>query len=216
MNTPTRLHGTGLVADDLYLMAHGDVTGRPLVQPRPLGIGLAGGLLAELMLGGCIGVWRDGAVKAGYAVPDDGLERRVRDQISGEQQPHPVREWLLFLARTAAGDVACRLERSGYLARARGWSTRRSPRWVPVNADWAFAPLARLRPVLDATQPVPIYGAVLAGLAVASGLGFRLAQHLTPGGRSVDDAVGQLPAEVRELIAQVQAAVDSVLLSHRT
>jgi len=27
------LTGTGLVADDLYLLAHHDVTGKPLLQP---------------------------------------------------------------------------------------------------------------------------------------------------------------------------------------
>src|SRR5207245_2542451 len=56
------LSGTGLVADDLYLMAHGDRTGRPRLQPRPLGIGLAGALLTELMLAGWIGLRRDSAV----------------------------------------------------------------------------------------------------------------------------------------------------------
>ena len=45
------LSGTGRLADDLYLMAHHELTGRPFVQPRALGTGLAGGLLAELMLG---------------------------------------------------------------------------------------------------------------------------------------------------------------------
>ena len=44
------LSGTGLVADDLYLMAHDDRSGKPYLQPQALGIGLAGALLAELML----------------------------------------------------------------------------------------------------------------------------------------------------------------------
>lgn len=48
----TGLNGTGRVADDLYLMAHQDINGKPYVQPRALGLGLAGGLLAELTLGG--------------------------------------------------------------------------------------------------------------------------------------------------------------------
>jgi hypothetical protein len=43
-----RLRGTGLIADDLYLMAHDDVSGRPFLQPRATGLGLAGGLLAVL------------------------------------------------------------------------------------------------------------------------------------------------------------------------
>ena len=69
------LSGTGLVADDLYLMAHHELTGKPFLQPRALGIGLAGGLLAELMLGGSISLRHDGAVRpgstcAGTSCPD--------------------------------------------------------------------------------------------------------------------------------------------------
>ena len=56
------LSGTGRLADDLYLMAHHEVTGKPFVQPRALGTGLAGGLLAELMLGASISLRPDGAV----------------------------------------------------------------------------------------------------------------------------------------------------------
>jgi hypothetical protein len=48
------LGGTGRVADDLYLMAHHETSGKALIQPRAPGIGLAGGLLAELMLAGSI------------------------------------------------------------------------------------------------------------------------------------------------------------------
>lgn len=49
-----RLCGTGRLADDLYLMAHHETSGRPLLQPRAAGLGLAGGLLAELILAGAI------------------------------------------------------------------------------------------------------------------------------------------------------------------
>jgi hypothetical protein len=52
----TPLTGTGLAADDLYVLAHHDVTGRPFLQARALGIGLAGALLAELVLAGAIRV----------------------------------------------------------------------------------------------------------------------------------------------------------------
>jgi hypothetical protein len=63
-----RLAGTGRLADDLYLMAHNDVSGRPYLQPRALGLGLAGALLAELVLAG--------RVDAG---PQDLIDRRRRD-----------------------------------------------------------------------------------------------------------------------------------------
>ncbi len=208
------LSGTGRVADDLYLMAHHEVTGKPFVQPRSLGIGLAGGLLAELMLGASIGLRPDGAVLPGRTWPEDELARRVRDLIAAESEPHPVWEWLLFLARTAANDIARRLERPGYLTRAGGrWHPGR---WVPVDPDWAFSPLLRVRSALDPARPLTAHGAVLAGLAAACGLSFRLVQYAPPPGRRLDEALVQLNPRLQELIAQTQAAVDSAVLSHRT
>ncbi len=37
----TGLSGTGRVGDDLYLIAHHEISGKPYVQPRALGLGLA-------------------------------------------------------------------------------------------------------------------------------------------------------------------------------
>jgi hypothetical protein len=62
------LGGTGLVADDLWLLAHHEVTGRPYLHARQLGLGLAGGLLAELMMTGprqVIQIRRDGLLEIG-------------------------------------------------------------------------------------------------------------------------------------------------------
>lgn len=122
----------------------------------------------------------------------------------------------LFLARPAASDVAGRLERPGYLTRAGGRIPWRPRRWVPVDADWTFAPLLRVRAALDPARPLSAHGAVLAGLAIACGLGFRLDQYQTPGGHSLEQAIGQFPPHLRELIAQTQAAIDGAVLAHRT
>ena len=97
------LGGTGLIADDLYLMAHHEISGKPFLGPRPLGVGLAGALLAELMLGGHVVVGSDSTVAAGPTGPGDDLARQVRSQIAGEPEPHVVLEWLLFLGQSAAG-----------------------------------------------------------------------------------------------------------------
>ncbi len=210
------LAGTGLVADDMYLMAHHDLTGKPLLQPRPLSLGLAGGLLAELMLGGSIGLRHDRAVLAARTWPADDLARRVRDQIAAEPEPRPLTEWLAYLARTAAPDVAARLERAGYLTRVRSWVPMRPGRLIPADPDWAFGPLLRVRSALDRSRLFDPREAVLAGLAIAGGLGYRLDQYTAPAGRSLEEATGYLGADLRELIAQTQAAVDSALLSHRT
>jgi len=210
------LAGTGWVADDLYLMAHHDLTGKPLLQPRPLGLGLAGCLLAELMLGGSIGLRHDGAVLAGRTWPADDLARRVRDQIAAEPAPRPLTDWLAYLVRTAAPEVAARLEQAGYLTRVRGWVAWRPGQLVPADPDWAFGPLLRVRAALDRSRPFDPREAVLAGLAVACGLGYRMDQYTAPAGRSLAEATGYLGPDLRELIAQTQAAADSALLSHRT
>jgi hypothetical protein len=209
------LGGTGLVADDLYLMAHHEVSGKPLIHPRALGIGLAGGLLAELMLTDSISLRPGGTVGPGRIPLADGLARQVLGLLAGESEPRPVREWLLFIGRSAAVDVAGRLGQSGYLARSSGRLGWRAGRWVPVDPDWAFSPLIRVRSALDPARPSSKHGAVLAGLAAGCGLGFRLADCVLPAGRSVDEAVRQLDPGLQELVAQTGAAVASALLAHR-
>ena len=213
------LSGTGLVGDDLYLMAHDDRTGKPLLPPRPLGTGLAGALLAELMLARCIGLRSDTAVVIGRDVPRTAVQGYVLLKlIADEPSPLPVREWLLYLARTAAQDVALRLEQAGYLARVRSRVPGRPGRMVPVNPDWAFAPMLRVRSALDPAREVTPHAAVLTGLAVACGLGFHLDQYQyqTRASRGAGDAVAYLPSDLRQLIAQIQITVSAAVLSHRT
>ena len=149
------LSGTGLVGDDLYLMAHDDRTGKPLLPSRPLGTGLAGALLAELMLADCIGLRSDTAVVIGQDVPRTAVGGHVLlKQIADEPSPLPGRTWLLYLARGAAQDVTLRLEQAGYLTRVRSRIPGRPGRMVPVNPDWAFAPMLRVRSALDPAREV--------------------------------------------------------------
>lgn len=208
------LSGTGRVGDDLYLMAHNDVTGKPLLEPRGLGLGLAGALLGELMLGRSAGLQPDGTVAVGRTWPADELAQRVHRLIAAEQ-PLTVRDWLGFLALTAPNDIGRRLGQAGYLAQARRRLPWHRPRWVPVDPDWAFAPLLRVRSALDPSRPFSAPDAALAGLAAACGLRFRIDQYLAPG-RGIPEAIRPLSPDLRELIAETQAAADSSVLSRRT
>ena len=212
----TRLSGTGRLADDLYLLAHHEITGKPHLQPRAVGLGLAGALLAELTLLGTICIRPDEIMVTDGAPPGDGLARSVLALVLSEQERHVAQRWLLFLARTAAADVAGRLEQSGYLTRVTARRFGRGERLVPVDADCAFAPLVRVRSVLSSSQPAAAQSAALAGLATACGLGHQLSMYLPPNARPrLDEAVGRLDPGLRDLIAQTRAAVDSALLSHR-
>ena len=210
----TRLSGTGLVADDLYLLAHDDRTGKPLLPPRPLGTGLAAALLAELMLACWLGLRSDTAVVTGEDVPPAAVTGHVLlKQITDEPSPLPVQAWLGFLSQTAVRDVALRLGQAGYLTRVRSRVPGRPGRMVPVNPDWAFAPMLRVGSALDPNREVTPYAAALAGLAVACGLGFRLDQYQAQAGRCTADAAACLAPDLRQLIIQTQIAVSG--RSHR-
>ena len=211
-----RLSGTGRLADDLYLLAHHEVTGKPHLQPRAVGLGLAGALLAELMLSGNAYLRPDRIAVTDRSPPEEGLARSVLGLLVSEPEQHAPRDWLLFLARTAAEDVARRLEQSGYLTRISSRRPWRGERWVPVDSDCAFAPFLRVKSALDSSRPVTAQNAVLAGLAAACGLGRHLALYLPPKAHHrLQEAAQQLHPSLQDLIAQTQAAVDSALLSHR-
>jgi hypothetical protein len=210
------LAGTGRIADDLWLLAHDDLTGKPFIPPRPLGFGLAAGLLAELALAGVLTVAGEQiTVAARRRPPGDALAGQVLGVLAREREEHPVRDWLAYVGRTAPADVARRLEASGYLARASGVLPWRG-RWVPADSDSAFGPVLRIRAAVDATQRPSVEAVVLAGLADGCGLWFRLAEY-APGRpvRPLYRTLTQLAPGLQALIVATRVAVDSAVLAHR-
>lgn len=221
------LAGTGRVGDDMYLIAHHEASGRPCLSPRAAGIGLAGGLLAELLTApvpaltldhGCVlPLYRNnGNPVARYTRPDDPVTARVLEVIAAEARPRPVRDWLLFLGRTSAAQVAGRLERGGYLTRPGSRIWWRTPPPVPADVSWSVCAQLRARAALDTARPPTPYAALLAGLAVAAGLGFRFTDLPDAQARSAREAARVLPLPLQELIAHVQASADAAVLSART
>jgi Golgi phosphoprotein 3 (GPP34) len=209
------LSGTGRLADDLWLLAHHEQSGRPHLQPRALGVGLAGGLLGELLLAGSIALAGGGITVTRRVPPGDAVARSVLAQVAGEPGQPPVRDWLLFLGRNAPANVAGRLAGDGYLARAAGRPWQRG-RWVPVDADSAFAPLVRVKAALATSGPVAAQHVALGALATACGLDRQLALYLPRGARDhLHAAARTLDPGLRELAAATQAAVESALLAHR-
>jgi len=220
------LAGTGRIADDLYLIAHHEVTGRPHLSARPLGVGLAGGLLAELLdpdapavtvhRGHVVPLRQHNRRSARPARPDEPVTGHVLDLVLSEPAPLPARDWLLFLGQSSAADVAGRLEQSGYLARQPSRLLRRAPPPVPVDLNWSHCALLRAHAALEAARPLKPYAALLAGLVLACGLGFRFSDFPGSPGRAAEEATAILPGPLRELIAQVQATADSTVLSTRS
>jgi hypothetical protein len=211
------LRTTGLLADELFLLAHDDVTGRPRVGPRVLGLGLAGALLGELVLCGRVTLRRGVLVVVDARPPSDAVAHMVLDQLLREPLPHGVRDWLVFLAVSAPQRVAERLASAGLITRSRSRRPWVHGRWVPADMNIAFAPLARLRMLVEEGRAMSAPEVSLAGLVVATGLAPIVLWSTSPHAAGyLDHAVSTLAEPLGVLVAQTQAAVGNAVLSHRT
>jgi hypothetical protein len=208
------MSGTGPLADDFFLLAHDNVTGRPRLHPRVIGIGLAGALLAELILLGRTDV-RAGAL----VVVDD---RRLTDpllagllgRVRGERRPHQVGAWLSFLAPGVEDEVAQRAAGKGLLVRVGQRGLRRGNRWAPADSAAATWPAARLRMLLTRTEPMAIGDVSLAGLALACGLVQHVLADAPQQARQyLDHLVSSLAEPLRQLIVETESAAGNAALA---
>jgi hypothetical protein len=204
----------------LYLICFQEQTGRAVVTDAVAGLGLAGGLLGELVLGGHLLV-HDGVLypAAGVPAPTDLPLWEVLHAVAGQRQPQEVGTWLRFLAAEAVTDVRHRMCAAGLLTRVQ---TRRlgvagRDRYLPTDSNAAAWPAIRLANQLCARDPVPLPDAVLAGLVQATGLlkhvlwgpehaaGFAYADRLRP----------LLPPALAAVVAHTEAAVGQRVLTRR-
>lgn len=206
-----------LLADEFYFVAHEDTTGKPRLHPRAAGLGLASGLLGELVLLGRITV-RDGMLAIlDPRPPEDALAHVTLDELAGDRQQRAVRTWLAFLSETAVDDVANRLLRAGYLkikVARRGF--RSAATYLPVDASTAAWPANRLHRLFTTYTPMTVPDAMLAGLASATGLTDRILRDSGAHARRYFvHALASLPAPLRELTAQTEALVGGPVLDQR-
>jgi hypothetical protein len=92
---------------------------------------------------------------------------------------------------------------------------RRRNMWSTTRTDDALAGRLQGSAAMDPARPWSAHEAVLAGLAAVCRLGFRMAQYAAPTHSRLDEALRQLPPNLRELISQTQAAIDTAALAHR-
>lgn len=207
-----------MLADDLFLIALDDRTGRFRLPPRTLGLGLAAALLGELMLAGRITIVDSVLRVVDRQPPGDALAHTTLDHLVGERDQHPVRVWLQFLSAHACEDVADRLWRAGVVRRQqtrRRW--HRETIYPPVDANVAHGPTARMVAVLDRRQPATWDDAALTGLVYATGLHTHVLWTAGPEAReTLRHLVEQLTPALYELTWYLHAAVGDAVLTGRT
>lgn len=205
-----------LLTDELFLVAHDDTTGRPRLHARAVELGLAGGLLAELVLYGRVVVHGGRLTVVDRRPPDDPLAHTILDQLIAEPHYRGVRIWLAFLAGQSVDSVGQRLERAGRVTRTRRrWG--RATRYVPVDISAAAWPAHRLRLFLVRGEPLSLPDTLLAGLVSATGLTSQVLWDAPPSSHQhLAGLVAALPPPLRDLIGHLEAAVGDAVLSHRT
>src|SRR4051794_40835542 len=78
------------LADELWLSAHDSVNGKSTIGDWPLGVGLAAGLLAELVSGGSIEVRRGELFRTMQVPPDDPALYQLLVTMRAEEQSWPA------------------------------------------------------------------------------------------------------------------------------
>jgi hypothetical protein len=203
-----------LLADEFFLLAHDDVSGKPRLHPRVMGIGLASALLGELVMFGRVRIQGADLVVVDSRPVDDELTGRVLAAIAG-QRPRPVSTWLAALADTAPADVAARLAADGVVNRVSSRWPGRGDRWVPADMSTAAWPAARLRMLLTHDEAPPVPDVALAGLALSCGLSSYLLWDTAPEVRDHLDRLLSDLGPVRDLLAHTEAAVGDAVMSRR-
>jgi hypothetical protein len=208
------------LSDDLYLICFAEQTGRAVVTEAVAGFGLAGGLLAELVLGAHVTI-HDGLLYpvTGAAAPTDLPLREILQAVAGQRQPQATGTWLRFLAADAVSDVRARMCAAGLLTRVR---TRRlgvtgRDRYLPTDSNTAAWPAIRLARQLCTGEQMPLQDGVLAGLVQATGLLKHVLwgpEH-APGFANTDRLRHLLPPPLATLVAHAEAAVGQHVLTRR-
>jgi hypothetical protein len=207
-----------VLADQYFLIAHEDRTGRSRLHPRATGLGLAAALIGELILEGRVGIADGDLIILDRHPPADALAHDILDLLIAQSRHREVRTWLAFLSQDAAARVGERLMRLGAVepvVRRRMLSTQTL--YMPNSAEQrnaaAWAP-ARLANLLVRGIEMSVSDRILVGLIAATGLtrhvlyDFEMHRHAF---QTLPNAVETLPSDLRELVEITEASVGSVL-----
>jgi hypothetical protein len=203
------------LADDLFFVMHDSVTGRSRLHTRLASLGLAGAVLAELMLAERVTVdlaaGHDRLHATVHDATGDPLTQSVLDHVVAEPQ-HPVGTWLRFFARTVYADVTARMIAAKLLNPPTRHLLKQHPA-APVNPNTAAWPLARLNLAVQRRKPPVVSDCVLYGLFVATGGAKQALWEHDP--EFVATTMATLPEPLQKLIVHTEVAVGEAVISRR-
>lgn len=207
------------IADDFYLMALDERSGRPRLHSRAMGLGLAAALLSELILADGLTVKSDRleALRAPSDVVDP-VHARMLEHVLAEPN-HDLTVWLSFFAKSAGDAVAERMVARGMLTveMSRGL-IKSKPVHVPLDMIQVSWRSLRIEQVI-ARGDIPGWPEIaLVGLSCATGLiDSLLANKVVDLRGQVRAILGALVSDsaLHTLIVQVEALIAAGVLGSR-
>ena len=225
------------LADDLWMAAHDKPNGGSLLQPKPLGIGLAAALLCELVLNNWIvevdeaGMMHLHPEAERYGLPEDVAASGVLSQLMQEaatlrsrNHRHSastglgVDDWIQHLqAEDACRLVEQRLAGGSHVRQeTRGGMFRASRTvFVPESSSTSGWPATRVKRLIEDGGEVTETDLTLAGLIIAIGLDREAFEGM--GRRAREYLVRQTQArmrrQLRELILRAETAVGRIVMT---
>jgi hypothetical protein len=157
------------LADELFLVGHDQYSGKPQVDDQALDTGLAGAVLAEMVLAGRLCLDEETMIEVRDWRPyGDRVTDAALAEVLKQDQPHSARSWVEYLRSHVRAMLAARLVLRGLVQQqlSRHW------RFPAVDPVVAAAPQARLRFMLDRPGIADEQSAVLGALILATGLDF--------------------------------------------
>ena len=209
------------LAAELFCVAHDERSGRCRVYRRVLGLGLAAGLLADLVMCGRLDISRDGVRVVSLDRLPDGLVDSALSVLVAQPQHREVPTWLAYLGQGAAVSVAEWLAAAGVWRRERRRRfglAQTQQRYVPADVNVEYWRAHRLSGPLTSGERIGLRDAVLVGLVAAIGLADAVLWDPDTRGWGLDRItaeVDHLPRPLRHLVAFTETAVgDAVLAPH--
>lgn len=212
------------LANDLWMAAHDTPRGDSQLQPRPLGIALTGGLLAELTLGNWIWVqdeliylnpdgYRYNVEDAALAPLMERLREDARDknarrhQHAQESTALELEYWVQRLQADLAQElVEIRLRDESLIQPEERGVLRKKTVWVPSSANVAGWPASRLRTSLREGAPLTEQDLALAGLVMAVGLSKSVLADLGP--RHLEFLAQQTQSKMRPALLSIMVTAE--------
>ncbi|NUP77491.1 MAG: GPP34 family phosphoprotein [Nonomuraea sp.] len=210
-----------MLADDFFFVSW-DTTGsgKPRLHVQGVALGLAGALIAELVLERRITVEGVRLRIADRRQVQDEVTGKVLTEIDNSPQHTDVRTWLAYLAQRSVTEVTGRLMRTGLLERESPKLLKRKQfRYFCHDFNRAMWPAARLRLALVRWQPLTPHDMALAALADACDLTDVVVED--PADRRgahqyLTTLLAAMPQPLSDLSRQVGAAVGDAVLTYRT